>query len=182
MKKILLFTNSEHGQANVFLAASHSLFALTKDVEVYFASFHPISKFVASISGYPLRCSPGGRPLVFCQLDGTSMLDAFLAPEHKFWETVGRRPGLGVTAKFMGQMMRTVVPWSALQLMRVYQSIFGIIDKVSAQVVVVDRMFSPSLTACILRKVRHIVLVPDMVKGFASVVQPWRAMFRKYPT
>lgn len=181
MKKILLLTNSEHGQANVFLAASHSLLALGKDVEVHFASFDPISKSVASTSDYALRCSPGGRPLVFHRLDGISMLDALMTPEHRFWETMGRRPGLGATTQFMWQMMRVVVPWSAPEFMRVYRSVIRIIDDVSADVVVVDSMFSPGLTACRLLKVRHIILSPNTLKDFASVLQPWGAMFWKYP-
>lgn len=70
MKKTLLLTNSEHGQANVFLAASHSLLGLDKDVEVHFASFAPISKSVASTSDYahPLSCS---RRSVWCVLSTT---------------------------------------------------------------------------------------------------------------
>ena len=51
-KRVLLVTNSEHGQANVYLATSYALLTLEdEDVEVHFASFPPIQKFVNSTFG-----------------------------------------------------------------------------------------------------------------------------------
>ncbi len=50
-RRILLITNSEHGQANVFLAVSYALLTLKdEDVEVHFASFSPVEKNLRLIS------------------------------------------------------------------------------------------------------------------------------------
>lgn len=181
MKKILFLTNAEHGQANVFLAAAHALLTLGVDLEVHFASFNPISASVSSTSDYALQCAPKARPIVFHRLGGISMLDALLVPEHKFWETMGRRPGLRATTQFMWQMMRVVMPWSATDFMRVYRSVVGAIEEVCADVVVVDSMFSPGLTACRQLNLNHVVLAPNALKDFASAVQPWGALLWKYP-
>ena len=44
-RKILMLTNSEHGQANVFLATSRAILAIDPDVEIHFASFKAIPYF-----------------------------------------------------------------------------------------------------------------------------------------
>ncbi|GAB1315439.1 hypothetical protein MFIFM68171_05649 [Madurella fahalii] len=179
MKKILLVTNSELGQANVFLAAGHALYPLDADVQVHYASFPALSKSVSKASDHALRCSPGAHPFVFHPLDGTSMIDAFEAVNGV--QAISKRPGFFNTTEYLRTMMKVVLPWAASDFVTIFQSTVQIIERVAPDLVVVDALFGPGLTACHHLDVKHIILTPNALKDIALACQPFGAMFWKYP-
>jgi UDP:flavonoid glycosyltransferase YjiC (YdhE family) len=180
MKKVLLTTNSEFGQANVFLAAGHALVASDADVQVHYASFPALSKPVAAASDYAVRCSPKAHPFVFHALDGLSMIDSFVATDGL--QAITKRPGLVNTPDYLRMTMKIVLPWSAPQFLTIFRSLVRIIGEVAPDLVVVDALFGPGLTACDHLGVKHILLSPNTIKDTAMAFQPWLAAFWKYPT
>jgi hypothetical protein len=180
MKKVLLTTNSEFGQANVFLAAGHALLSLDADVQVHYASFPALSKPVSAASDHAVRCSPKAHPFVFHPLDGLSMVDSFEATDGL--EAISKRPGLVNTPDYLRMTMKIVLPWTAPQFLTIFRSLVRIIEEVAPDLVVVDALFGPGLTACEHLGVKHVLLSPNTIKDMAMAFQPWFAAFWKYPT
>ena len=83
--RILLISNSELGQANVFLAVTHELLRLDPTLEIHLCSFPPFSKLLASFGSK--------AEIIFHELAGITWKDAlFNRPEHRFQELCDLRP------------------------------------------------------------------------------------------
>ncbi|KAH7262843.1 hypothetical protein BKA59DRAFT_505866 [Fusarium tricinctum] len=52
VKRLLLFTNSDYGQANVVLATAHALGLASQDVEIHIASFQDLQDGVNDASRF----------------------------------------------------------------------------------------------------------------------------------
>lgn len=86
--RILLITNSELGQANVFLAVAQELLRLRPTLDLHFCSFKPFKNLLSS-----LKSKDGLGDVLFHELTGTTWKDAlFNRPEHRFQELCDRRP------------------------------------------------------------------------------------------
>lgn len=183
MKKILLAVNSEYGQANVFLAVAHSLQALDSDVQIHFASFAPISDDVSSASEYSRQCTQGARPWHFHLLDGPSLMEAVKAMKgtEQLEKALLKRPNFFSTTEVLSMVMNLLLPWNGPEFVQSYKSFVGIVDEVQPDIIVVDSLLSPVLTACRHLKYNHLVLSPNTLKDFAAALQPWGAMFWKFP-
>lgn len=183
MKRVLLATNSEHGQANVFLAVGHALQAADPDVQIHFASFAAIAKDVSSASQYSTQCTPSAQPWAFHQLDGLSFMDMLATQEdsNQLEETLNKRPTFLSTIEILSKVMPLLLPWDKAEFVRIYQSFSRLVDEVQPDIVVIDSLFSPVLTACRRLELRHLVLSPNTLKEFATALQPRGAMFWKFP-
>ncbi|KAL2024952.1 hypothetical protein VTK56DRAFT_3651 [Thermocarpiscus australiensis] len=185
MKKVLIATNSESGQANVCLAVSHTLVQLDPSVEIHFVTFKDIEKTVAAASEYAVQCSNGGRPFVFHSLDGPSMRDVLDAtePTFQFIAAMAKRPSFFNTLGVLSKVMRAMLPWRSGEFVPIYQSFVRTVDAVRPDLIVVDCLLSPALTACAapLHDLPHVILSPNSLKDFAAAVQPRGAFFWKYP-
>lgn len=181
MTKILLATNSEFGQANVFLAVGHALQALDSKVQVHFVSFAAISQPVSAASEYSVRCSPGAQPWTFHELDGPSYFDAMVMDSARVSDILVKRPGFFTTVELQGLLSRFLLPWNGAGFIQVYQSFVRLVEDIRPDLVVVDCLFSPALSACHHIKSKHIILSPNTLKDFCAASQPWGAGLWKYP-
>lgn len=183
MKKILLAVNSEYGQANVFLAVAHSLQALDSDVQIHIASFAPISDDVSSASDYSRQCAQGARPWQFHLLDGPCLMEAVKAMKgtEQLEAALLKRPTFSSTTEVLSMVMSLLLPWDGPEFVQIYKSFVRIVDEVQPEIIVVDSLLCPVLTACRHLKYNHLVLSPNTLKDFAAALQPWGAMFWKYP-
>ena len=181
--KILLATNCEYGQANVFLAVAHSLQALDADVQIHVASFAPISNDVSSASEYSRQCTQGARPWHFHLLDGPFFQEAVAALKgsERLGEALRKPPNFFSTTEVLSMVMGILLPWNGLEFVQIYKSFVDVVDKIQPDIVVVDSLLSPVLTACRHLKFNHLVLSPNTLKDFAAALQPRGAMFWKYP-
>lgn len=71
-KRILFFTSSEYGQANVILAVAHELLSLQR-YQIHIASFAPLRQRVQSLND---TVSKGKSPAIFHTIDGLAALEA----------------------------------------------------------------------------------------------------------
>ncbi|KAK3688204.1 hypothetical protein B0T22DRAFT_425746 [Podospora appendiculata] len=189
-KRVLLFTNSEHGQANVYLATSYALLTLEEepDVEVHFASFAPIEKFVAATAEYVRHDNSRARPIVFHAIEGVDMMSAWSRPallsEQEDLKNVNM---LLQIFKVLDAIRRTMVllkvtlPWTGLEFVQIFWSVAGIVRSVQPDIIAVDPAFSPALTALRHIGAKFIILSPNTIKDFAMPLQPNGEALWKYP-
>jgi hypothetical protein len=168
-QKILLLTNSEHGQANVFLAVSHAL--LEQGAEVHFASFPAIEDEVRQLSS----------EIIFHKVEGVDMKTA-----HP-WQEVERSGLQGITPRFWNMatvlriILHTTMPWSGPEYVDIYRSVIQIQQEVAPDIIAIDPAFSPAITACRHMGERFLILAPNTIKDFAMPHQPSGEVFWKYP-
>lgn len=184
-KRVLLLTNSERGQANVFLATSYALLTLKdEDVEVHFASFPPIQSFVSATSEHARRDRPRARPAVFHAIEGVDMVSAWTRPEIRAQQEALRNPG---AVSLLHAIRRTLVlfrvtlPWTGPEFVEILRSVVRIVRDVEPDVIAVDPCLSPALTALRYIKAGFVVLSPNTIKDFAMPLQPDGEALWKYP-
>lgn len=184
-KRVLLITNSEHGQANVFLATSYALLTLPdEDVQVHFASFPSIQKSVLATSDHALRDNHQARPLVFHEIAGLSMVDAWSRPE-----VASERQRLAIVdvvslfyaIRRMMVLLKVMLPWTGPEFVEIMKSVIDIVEDVQPDVIAVDPAFSPALTALRYTGTKFMVLSPNTIKDFVMPLQPNGEALWKYP-
>lgn len=181
-KRILLVTNSEHGQANVFLAAAHALLAQqSQHVEVHFASFSPVAKFVASTSHHAQSDNPLSLPIVFHAISGIPMVSAWSRPETTAERNNLQNLDLFDAIQRMRVLLKVTLPWTGPEFVNIMQSVLKILSQVEPDAIAVDPAFSPALTALRHAKAKFLVLSPNTIKDFAMPHQPNGEALWKYP-
>ncbi|GJN76658.1 hypothetical protein PLIIFM63780_000144 [Purpureocillium lilacinum] len=179
-KKVLMLTNSELGQANVFLAVAHELLQLSAQVQVDICSFAPLSGQVSSIS-QPNILTRGDPRVNFIQLSGPSWKEAlFGRPEHQFQELCDIRPTVWNVGK-AAKLTRIACPWAPDEACGLVKQLEQIITDTKPDLIVVDNAFPPAVTICYKLKPNWIVLSPNTYKEFALAKQPNQQYYWKYP-
>lgn len=158
-KKVLFFTNSERGQANVVLATAHTL--IQRGCSVHIASFSPLASRVAELTG-----------ATFHQLHGESILQALL---HYFTHESQLFHGTGVreATRMYPLLMNMVCVWEGDEYIRGYLSAKKIIEDVEPDVVVVEKLCAQAMDACKKLNRNFVLLSPNTFKETLIGVQPW---------
>ncbi|KAK4044180.1 hypothetical protein C8A01DRAFT_31783 [Parachaetomium inaequale] len=183
-KRVLLFTNSEHGQANVFLATSYALLTEDEDVEVHFASFPPIQSFVSTTSNHAQQDKPGSRPIIFHTIDGPDMVTAWTRPETVAEQAALNNPSMLSLVNAIRRtlvLLKVTLPWTGPEFVQIMHSVTNILHAVQPDIIAVDPAFSPALTALRHIKAKFIILTPNTIKDFAMPLQPNGEALWKYP-
>lgn len=183
-KKVLFLTNSEHGQANVLLAAGHAMLEQDPSVEIHFGSFAPIRSTVEAASAYALEtCGhKTARPIVFHEVRGLTFIECMLKPEFPAWDWLTLSPGFWNTPRLLQIMVQGMFhPWTPPEYVEVLRSCLEILEEVKPDLVVLDNAFSPGVTAAYHLGFRFLLLAPNTIKDFAASVQPWGQAFWKFP-
>lgn len=186
LKRILLFTNSDFGQANVVLATAHELGLACQDVEIHIASFQDLRSGVDDASRFMQLAAAQqekkvSRPFVFHDIGGTSWGPATKRPETAIFETLELTPGLVNSAKGVAILPAVMIPWSPREFLDIYKETERVFDEVKPDLTIVEPLFTQGLTFCHHRGVRWMVLSPNTIKEFAVPVQPNLAALWKYP-
>ncbi|SCV47102.1 uncharacterized protein FFB14_09624 [Fusarium fujikuroi] len=176
-KRLLLFTNSDFGQANVVLATAHELGLARQDVEIHIASFQDLrsgvddaSRFIQATATQQKKNIP--RPFVFHEIEGTSWGPATKRPETAIFETLELTPGLVNSAKGVAILPAVMIPWSPKEFLDIYKETERVFNEVNPDLTIVEPLFTQGLTFCHHRGVRWMVLSPNTIKEFAVPVQP----------
>ncbi|ODA80786.1 hypothetical protein RJ55_03745 [Drechmeria coniospora] len=178
-RRILMLTNAELGQANIFLAVSHELMRLDSSLKLHICSFAELSTSVESIKASSSDAAKGN--IKFVPLEGPSWKEAlFGRPEHEFEELSSIRPTVWNVAT-AAKMTRIACPWRSDELCDLVKQIEQVMHDVGADLVVVDALFTPAVTVCYKRKPNWMVLSPNTYKEFVLALQPRRQYYWKYP-
>lgn len=188
-RKILLITNEDRGQANAFLAASHALLQEDPDLEVHLASFPGLQKEVTSTSLQSQRTVAGVKPIVFHPIKGLAMAEGVknyfrarrIPMKGLLPVSYSSRLGFLNTLRAIRDTIPVLVPYDGPQLVAIFSSLVDIIKEVDADLVVVDSLMTPALTACSHLDVRFACLSPNAIKDFSLRSQPHGAGLWKYP-
>lgn len=188
-KKILLITNEDRGQANAFLATADALLHADAGLELHFASFAGLQSAVTATWQHAQLSVAGAKPIVFHQIGGLSMAEGvqnyFLARRTQMKgllpASFSSRPGLLNTPRAIRDTIPVLVPYDGPQLVEIFSSIVDIINDVDADLVVVDSLMTPALSACCHLGVKFLCLSPNAIKDFAARNQPHGAGLWKYP-
>ncbi|KAK3986524.1 hypothetical protein QBC44DRAFT_402441 [Cladorrhinum sp. PSN332] len=183
-KRILLLTNSEHGQANVFLATSFALLTLSpssQPVEIHFASFPPIQKFVHSISHHAQQANPNSLPIIFHPVSGVAMVSAWSRPETTAERQSLRNLDLFDAIQRMRVLLKVTLPWKGPEFVQIMHSVLSILGQAKPDAIAVDPAFSPALTALRHARAKFVVLSPNAIKDFAMPHQPNGEALWRYP-
>lgn len=180
-RRVLILTNSEHGQANVCLAVSDTLLNDHEDVELHFGSFAPMERFVRATEEHARRTHGHGRAIRFHRVDGLQMKDAWLRPEIYGDDYARPRDGWWTQARRTRVLLRAVMPWLGPEFLDIFRSSAAIIAAVAPDVVAVDPCFAPGLTACRHAGVSLVILTPNTIKDYAMAAQPNGEPLWKYP-
>ena len=189
-KRILLLSNVDRGEANVFLATAAALLAQDSNVELHFATFPGLEVPVAAVSQNARRHAPDAKDIVYHRISGLTMADglkkyfadnnvprkddylplSFLAPLR-----------FSTTLKAISDTIPVMVPYTGIDMAEIVSCIVDIINNVKADLVVVDTLMTAALTACYHLGVKFTCLSPNAIKEFAAPVQPWGAGLWRYP-
>lgn len=189
-RKILLLTNIEHGESNVFLATCQALFDLDPDVEVHFATYSGFEPFVEAVWDQVRKKHPDAKPVVFHEIKGIPGLRAMHEclqrqrvphTENFLPESFTVAPGVVNTPRAIHDSLRIFVPYTGPQLTDIFSSVVDIIKTVDADLVVVNSLMTPGLTAVYHLGVRFACLSPNAIKEFSAPLQPRAAILWKYP-
>ncbi|KAG7424807.1 hypothetical protein NW760_014355 [Fusarium oxysporum] len=147
LKRLLLFTNSDFGQANVVLATAHELGIACEDVEIHIASFQGLrsgvddaSRFMQTTAAQQKKKTP--RPFVFHKIKGTSWGPATKRPETAIFETLELTPGVVNSAKGVAILPAVMIPWSPREFLDMYKETERVFDEVNPDLTIVEPLFT----------------------------------------
>lgn len=182
LQKFLLITNSEYGQANVFLAVAYEL-SLRPNVEVHIASFLPMKKRIAAIQNL-VRAAGSSAIIHFHLVQGKSFAEGMVAMTESGALGLGgmaHPPGFQGTIKSFEVIPLIAMPWSGQDYVEVYTSCLDIITTVGPHAILLDFLFRPGADACKKLGLKHIILSPNSLKEIVLDKQPWLSSLWKYP-
>ncbi|RFU78580.1 diacylglycerol o-acyltransferase [Trichoderma arundinaceum] len=173
-KRILLITNIERGELNVFIATAESLVNADPTVDLH----------LATLSGLEDALPEG---VTYHQINGIPMLQAL--EEHlsrkqndgNLPESFSKALGFANTRRAIRDAASSVMPYTGPQMVDLFTSTVNIIKDVNPDLVVVNSLMSAGLTACYHVGVRFMCLSPNGIKEFAAPVQPRAANLWKFP-
>ncbi|KAI9568651.1 hypothetical protein HD554DRAFT_2021844 [Boletus coccyginus] len=181
---VLIFTYPEHGQANVNLATSYEL--VLAGANVYIASFASLKARVSClqelIDRHPSRSS--GKPIgsvIFRECEGVTPNWEALAKHGVTAANLPHRYGVPGALEGYSKIGPVLFPWSPEEYLTAIATCKEIIATTKPDVVTVDPLFYAAHDACQLMDQNFIVMLPTGIKESVTRVQPYLAMFWKYP-
>lgn len=187
--RILILTNKERGEANIFLATARALLLKDPTLDLHFSTFSGLEDAVVSVSKNVQLDNPSTKQITFHAIRGPSMAEGILS----FVKSAGitRKSGLPesftqslnfhTTQRAIQDAVPIFLPYSASELSDVVLSILEIVQRVSPDLVVVDSLMTAALTALYHLKVPFTCLSPNSIKEFAVKDQPHAAALWKFP-
>ncbi|PHH85599.1 hypothetical protein CDD83_194 [Cordyceps sp. RAO-2017] len=189
-RRILMITNVEWGEANVFLATSRALLEIDSDVEIHCATFAGFEDQLIQVWKDARLTNPRAKSIVYHQIKGLGTLrqnstqirtpDGII--EQLLLPPSFRTPlSLLTSIRAIRDAMGIFIPYTGPQIVEIISSLLDIIREVDADLVVVDSLMTAGLTACHHLGVKYTCLSPNSIKMFAGRFQPWLADLWKFP-
>lgn len=186
-----MITNVDRGEANIFLAVAQSLIEMDPAIEIHFATFPGLEDEVNRISQDARKKSHSAAfPMTYHTIQGASMEQGL----RQTLQTNGTKLGangfpasftktlsFSTTRQCIKDMMPVFVPYTAPQMVTVFRSIVRIIEKVDADMILIDSLMTTALTACCHLGVDFLCLSPNSIKEFCQSKQPHAAGLWKFP-
>ncbi|KAJ6789134.1 hypothetical protein PWT90_01526 [Aphanocladium album] len=178
--RILFATNSERGQCGVFFATMDALLHSNPDVELHFASFPSLEGETRAISEKATGSNPDIKPIMFHALEGPTHTEAVIKRlTLKYGEdfalpppTLTRPLDISTTMAAIGDIIGALLGWEGPQFMTVYNSFDAVIKSVVPDLIILDALLSPAITAAWNSGTRFSYLCPNALKDAVASYQP----------
>ncbi|KAF5374555.1 hypothetical protein D9757_010159 [Collybiopsis confluens] len=173
-KKILLFTNSEYGQANVFLSVAYEL--AMRNVQVHIASFPPFGKRLLNLE--PLL-KDYSQDIIFHTVPGLNYEDALT--RFVDFKQLCTPPGVNGALQSYAVVPHAISPWTVEEYHQQMISLENIVEAVNPDGVAIDSLWNTALDVSKKLGLKRVILSPNSPKDFIGMKQPWLGGFWKYP-
>ncbi|KAL7928959.1 glycosyltransferase family 1 protein [Trichoderma chlorosporum] len=174
-RRILLITNVERGELDIFLATAKALLELDPTLDLHLATF----------SGLQDEDLPVG--VTYHQIQGLPMSQALeeyyirIQGDASVSEPFTGALGFSKTRRAIRAFASHIMPYTGRQMVDVFTSTVDIIRDLNPDLIVVDTLMSAGLTACYHLGAKFACLGPNSIKEFAAPEQPHKAGFWKFP-
>lgn len=190
--KVLMLCCSESGHSNVYMATVHSLLKQDPSIELHLGSFARLEDtFREAVETH--NCSEKKKP-VFHPIQGPpifEVLDRDPDPDRRMLDVARLAPGFWNTPRAIRFfLLKMASSWTAEEYVDIFEQVSRIVGQVSPDVVVIDGLFSPALSA-----VQHLkkqkaegepgfkvaVLSPNSLKDFTCHLEGGNSNWMKWP-
>jgi hypothetical protein len=175
LKKILFFTSSEYGQANVILAVAYELL-LKREYDIQIVSFGPLKNRTKDLN--KLASSEHLDPAIFHSVPVLSPMEA-----------VRRKGSIGPFPPGVSGALKTyritlpaiATAWDGPEYMAGYEFCFERIHTINPDIIVIDPLFDQGLQACKTALRNYVVLSPNTFQEILRKQQPFLNQLCRYP-
>ncbi|KAJ3547461.1 hypothetical protein NM208_g1497 [Fusarium decemcellulare] len=185
--KVLMLTNSERGQANVFIATAHALLERDPTIEIHVASFGRLEKTLRDA-----LVNDGAKgPVTFHALSGRPQFECYSShpdPNFRMFAVSLRKPGIHSTPHTIRFIMAwAFLCWEADEFVTIFNEICAVIEAIQPDIVLVDGLFAPGLTAAkhmkshVQKPFTFSILSPNTLKDYIHHHEPRGAQLWKWP-
>jgi hypothetical protein len=157
-KKILFFTNSESGQANIVLATAYELLSYDH-VDMHIASFASLENRVSDLKAGAHGSIPSNTSVTFHTIVGLSMAEVILRNFDP--NTLAHACGIKAAVRQYPLMARLVTSWSADEYVQGYRSCIEIIKSVDPNIIVIEALCVQAREACVNVDRNYLILSPN---------------------
>lgn len=174
-KKVLLFTNSEYGQANVILAIAYELLLLC-EYEVHIASFKAFRSRINELN----RSIPKTiLPAIPHTVSGMPMMETLIA-KNQFIGPYS--PGTqGALSTYKVTIPALANTWEGPEYIASFKSCLSILCSVNPNLVVVEPLMCQGLEACETLNYKCIILSPNTFQDMFRRQQPLPTQLLRIP-
>ena len=184
--RILLISNAERGQCNVFLATAGAILRADSDVDLHFASFPILEADIQRISNDAKQTNPNTNPITWHSIAGQTHSDAVTAAAIKVYPKADEEETQLGTPNFVRPLSRSVtmaairdivhglIGWDGPAFMEVHDSVNDVCNKVAPDLIVVDPLLAPAVTAAWYHESPMCALCPNSIKDVTvGRALPW---------
>jgi hypothetical protein len=184
--KILLVSNAERGQCNVYIATARAVLRADPTVDLHFASYAQLQDEIRGVSDDAQRREPGIKPISWHTITGPTHLECVLATGAKLYpgldeeETQWGTPNfvlplsMSVTMAATRDLANGLMGWDGPSFMKVHDSVKAICDEVMPDLIVIDPLMAPAITAAWYHESPMCALSPNAIKETAwGSIFPW---------
>lgn len=185
-KKVLLFSYTEYGQANVVLATAYEL--LRRGCEVHIASFSKGETIGRNMDGRVEELNTGvygplpahSLPAIFHEVNCPGHTEA-VARLGITWQEVVHAPGVRGLIRILPKMPGLMCPLKPEEYMQGVESCVEIIKAVQPDIIVVDKFFPQPADACEMVDRNFVQISPNTAQETLELEQPYLAALWKFP-
>ena len=178
--KVLLMTNSEHGQSNIFLALLHELLH-RESVEVHLCSYAPLqSRFDEMLSKYaPTFPADYKSRAKFHTMRGPSMIE--VSSRGGSGGPLPHKPTVAGCIDFFKALDGDVWGWTKEEFLEGYKSGKEIIESIKPDITVIDQYFIQARDAAVTTGIKYCLIESMSLFRVVGKMQKNHAWLWKYP-
>lgn len=189
-RKVLFLSNADRGEIGVTVATAQAIIETTTDTEVHIMTYQGVEQLVLKVNSESLRLCPRARPIVVHEIAARMTFEAMtevleargvdMKPGYLPWSYL-RKPTFRNVLARMSDTMPILVPLDGEKLEKIVFAILDVIADVKPDLLVVNSVMMPGLTAAAHSKLPMVILSPNSIKDFARGVQPYKSGLWEFP-